>query len=112
MEKSEIIFFAIVIIAYLICALTLGIPTFVHYVFIAILLVVLIITLSLKYHKKHENKKIGKIFDILAVAFLAFYIISAIFESIYHKALIIDSSILLMPFFAALMLSWFLKNNE
>lgn len=110
MDKNELIFFGIIIILYIICALTLNLPVFIHYVFIAIILIVLLIAILLKYQQKLENKPISKIFNILAAIFLALYIICVICESCYQITLI-DSTILLIPFFGALVIGWFFKKE-
>ena len=62
MEKYEILFAILIIIAYIICSLTLKIPIAAHLMFGAILLVVLIIAILLKFKQKYENDKISKIF--------------------------------------------------
>ena len=49
MEKYEILFAILIIIAYIICSLTLKIPIHAHLMFGAILLVVLIIAILLKF---------------------------------------------------------------
>lgn len=112
MEKSEIIFFAIIIAAYLLCAFTLNMPTFVHYIFIAMILIVLLITILVRFQDKFKNRQIKKILNILSVVFLALYIICTTYEMAYQKTLVVDSSILLIPFFGSLMLGWFFKNSD
>ena len=59
MEKYEILFAILIIIAYIICSLTLKIPIHAHLMFGAILLVVLIIAILLKFKQKYENEKIS-----------------------------------------------------
>ena len=110
MDKNEIIFFAVIIIAYILCALTLNIPTFAHYIFIGLILIILAITILLKYQQKYKNEQIRKTFAILAIIILALYVICIISKSWYHKTLI-EPSILLIPFFGALVISWFFKNS-
>lgn len=112
MEKNEIIFFAIVIIAYLLCAFTLNVPLFVHYAFIALVLLALLAAILVKFREKFENKPINKILIILSAIFLVFYIICVLYETSYQKTLVIDSSIILIPFFGTLILTWFLKKSE
>ena len=110
MDKNELMFFAVIIILYVICAFTIDIPPFIHYVFLAIILIVLLIAILLKYQQKFENKKIYKISNILAAVFLASYVTCTICETYYHTELI-DSAILLIPFFGALVVGWFFKKE-
>jgi predicted PurR-regulated permease PerM len=112
MDKNEMIFFAIVIVAYLLCAFMLNIPVFIHYVFIALILIVILATIVRKYKQKIEIEKISKISTILALIFLVIYIICTIYETIYQKTLIMDSAIILIPFFGALVVSWIFKKEK
>jgi uncharacterized membrane protein len=112
MEQKEIIFLAIVLIAYIICAFTLDIPAFINYIFLAILLIAILLTVLAKYSKKSENRRIAKTANILALIFLAIYIICAIHEMIYKKALFVDSAVILIPFFGCLAAGWFFKKEE
>lgn len=111
MERNEIIFFAAIIILYAVCAFTLDIPTFVNYIFIAVLIIVLLVSILLKYQHKFNNRKIYDISRALSLIFLASYVICAIYEMCCQKTLPIDSSLLLIPFFGAIVISWFLKNS-
>ena len=111
MKRNELIFIAVVIIAYIICALTLNIPTFVHEIFIILILALLMITIPLKYKQRLENDKIGKILYLLAIILLIFYIITTISEVWYGKSLIADSGIFLFSFIIVFAVSWFLRKN-
>ncbi len=110
MERNELIFLAIIVIAYILCSLTLNMPKLVHYIFICLILIILAVTILQKYQKKLNNEQISKISYILAAIFLALYIICFVSEIWYHTKLI-DSSILLIPFFGSLVVSWFFKNS-
>lgn len=112
MDKNEIIFFAVVIGAYLICTLTLDVPNFVHLMFAILLLAVLIIAIPLKYKQQLENEKIGKILSILSVILLIFYIITTISELWFKKTLFVDSGIFLVLFLIVLIIGWFFKKNN
>ena len=53
MEKYEIIFFAIAIMAYIICSITLKISIYAHLLFGAILAIILILAVLLKFKQKY-----------------------------------------------------------
>lgn len=112
MDKNEIIFFAVVIAAYLICTLTLDVPDFVHLMFAILLLAVLIITVPLKYKQQLENEKISKILNILSMLLLISYIITTISELWFKKILFINSGIFLVLFLIVLIVGWFFKKNN
>ena len=112
MEKSEIIFFAIVILAYVLCAATLEMPLFIHILFIICILIVLIFGIILKYQQKFENDKICKILNVLLVAFTVFYFASIISEVFYNKMLIMDSTWTLILIFILFGCRWFFGKNK
>lgn len=109
MNKNEIIFFAIVIFAYILCALTLNIHSSVHMIFGIGLLAILVIAIALKYKPQFENEKISKIFQILAIIMFIFYVMAMISELWFAKKLIIDSGILLLVFIILVLINWFFK---
>lgn len=112
MEQKEIIFLGIVLAAYVICVFTLEIPAFINYTFLAVLVIAISLALLAKYSKKYEGHKVTRIADVLALVFLALFIICSIHEMLYQKVLFVDSAIVLIPFFACLVISWFFKKEE
>ncbi len=108
MDKNEIIFFSIVIIAYVLCAFTLNMPIFVHYIFIVLIAVALVISILLKYKDSLENEKISKISNIIAAILLIVFIINTIYEIYYHKT-IFDSQLIFLLFFGALVVNWYFR---
>lgn len=108
MEKYEIIFFVIAILAYIICSMTLKIPIYAHLMLGAILSIILILAVLLKLEEKY-GKKLIKFINIIEIIIFVFYIISVAYETGYQKTLIIDSNIILIPFFGVLMMHVFLK---
>ena len=108
MEKYEIIFFVIAILAYIICSMTLKIPIYAHLMLGAILSIILILAVLLKLEEKY-GKKLIKFINIIEIIIFVFYIISVAYETGYQKTLIIDSNIILIPFFGVLMMNVFLK---
>lgn len=112
MDKNEIIFFAVAIMAYVICAFTLNIPVFVHVMFGVLLLIAFIIAIALKYQQQFENEKISKIFYLIAILMLIFYIITTISELWFAKTLVIDSAIFLMLFIITIVIKWFFEKKN
>ncbi len=108
MEKYEIIFFVIAILAYIICSMTLKIPIYAHLMLGTILSIILILAVLLKLQEKY-GKKLIKSINIIEIIIFVFYIISVAYETGYQKTLIIDSNIILIPFFGVLMMNVFLK---
>jgi hypothetical protein len=109
MDKNEIIFFGIIIIAYIVCAFRLDIPLFMHIMFGIVLLAVLIIAILLKYKPRFENEKTARIFQMVFIITLIFYAISMISELWYGKTLIVDSGILLLLLLIVIVVNWFFK---
>lgn len=112
MEKSEIIFFAIAIIAYIICALTLDIPLFMHALFLGCIIIILIFVLILKYQQEVENESVYKVLKILIIISSVFYFISVISELFYNKTLFIDSTATFMVIFVLFFGMWFFGKNK
>lgn len=111
MNNNEIIFFAIVIIAYILCAFTLDVPTFVHIIFGTGILALLLITMALKYKPKFENEKTSKIFQIILIIIFVLYVMAMISELWFAKRFILDSGILLVALVMAMVLNWFFKKS-
>lgn len=111
MDKYEIIFFVIAIMAYIICSITLKIPIYVHLLLGAILTIILILTVLLKFQEKY-GKKLIKSINIIGIILFVFYMISVAYETWCQKTLIINSNIILIPFFCVLMANVFLKIFE
>ena len=110
MNKYEIIFIIIAIIAYIICAFALNVPQEMHIMVGALLVVALIIAILLIAKSNYENEKISRIFRILSM--LIFYIITTISELWYHTKLIFDSGIFLVLFIILIISEWFFKKNS
>ena len=112
MEKSELIFAIVIIIAYIICSVALKIPIVAHLMFGALLLGVIIIAILLKFKQKYENEKISKIFRTISIIFIICYVVSFIYETFYYKALFIDSAIFIFLIVIVELISWVLRKNS
>ncbi len=112
MDKYEILFSIIIIVAYLICSLTLNIPIYIHIIFGIILLAILIIAVLLKVKGKYENEKISKIFRIISIILLVWFGISFGYETLYHKPLLISSGLIIILIFIVEVTGWILRKNE
>ena len=109
MNKNETIFFAIVIIAYILCAFTLDIPSYVHIIFAIGLLAILSISIALRLKPNLENEKAGKILKVILILVLIFYVLAMISELWFGKAFFIDSGILLFALIVLIVIYWFFK---
>lgn len=112
MDKYEILFSIIIVIAYIICSLTLNIPIHAHLMFGAILLVVLIIAILLKFKLKYENEKISKIFRVMSILLIVCWGIASALETIYQKTFFINSAIFIILILIVEVISWVLRKNE
>ena len=112
MEKYEIIFFAIAIMAYIICSITLKISIYAHLLFGAILAIILILAVLLKFKQKYENEKISKIFRTISIILIICYVVSFIYEAFYYKPLLIDSPIFIFLILIVELISWILRKNN
>ena len=108
MEKTELIFAIIIMIAYVICSVALKIPIIAHLMFGALLLGVIIIAVLLKY----ENEKISKIFRIISIILIICYVVSFIYEAFYYKPLFVDSPIFIFLILIVELISWILRKNN
>ena len=111
MNQNEMIFFAVVIIAYILCAFVLNIPSYIHIIFGILLLAALVGAVLLKYTSEFENEGMGKIFYILAIILLIFYILATISELWFKKMLIINSGVFLVLFLIMLVANWFFRKK-
>lgn len=112
MEKYEILFLIIIVIAYIICSLTLKIPIYAHLMFGAILLVILIIGILLKFKQKYENEKISKIFRAISIILIVCWGIAGYLETIYQKTFFINSALFIILILIVEVISWVLRKNE
>lgn len=111
MDKNEIIFFAAIIVAYIVCTLTLNIPMFVQIIFGIVLLVVLIAAIILKYQQKIENEKISHIAEIMSIILFIIFAATMVYETWFNKTLPIDSSVVFVLFLSAILCRWIFKKK-
>lgn len=109
MNKNEMIFFAAVIVAYVLCAFALNIPSFVNIIFGIGILTIALIAISLKFKPKLENEKMSKILQIILIIVFIFYVLAMISELWFGKTLIVDSGILLFALIIMIVLNWLFK---
>ena len=112
MDKIELIFAIIIIIAYIICSAALKIPIVAHLMFGALLLGVIIIAILLKFKQKYENEKISKIFRAISIILIICFAVSFIYEKFYYKPLFIDSAIFIFLILIVELISWVLRKNN
>lgn len=112
MDKNEIIFFLIAIVAYLICAFMLNMPLFMHIIFAVLILVVAIITILAKFQTRYENELIINITTILLIISSIFYFISIFYEVFYKKILLTDSTWILLVIFLLIIVRWLFGKNK
>ena len=112
MERNELIFFIIAIIAYFICAFALNIPQSMHIMFVGILIAILLIIVLVKYQKRFENEKISKIAKITAILLFILAIITSTYELLFEKTLLINSTTIFPVFIVVLICMWFFEKNE
>lgn len=112
MDKYGILFSIILIIAYIICSLTLNIPIDVHIIFGIILLAIIIISVLLKFKQKYENEKISKIFRIISIILILYFGVAFGYETLYHKPLFINSGLIILLIFIVEVTGWVLRKNK
>ena len=112
MDKIELIFAIIIIIAYIICSAALKAPIVAHLMFGALLLGVIIIVILLKFKQKYENEKISKIFRAISIILIICFAMSFIYETFYYKPLFIDSAIFIFLILIVELISWVLRKNN
>ncbi|MBE6499659.1 MAG: hypothetical protein E7Z80_03795 [Methanobrevibacter thaueri] len=88
MDRNEIIFFIIIILAYLICSQTLKIPYYINYIMIGAIIIALTVTAVLNYGDKLSYEKKYNIMKLLLIISSAVLLLDGFFEFIYHKTLI------------------------
>ena len=112
MNKNEVIFIAIIIIAYLACALLLNIPKEIHIFFAILLVIALLGILVLKYQQKYVNEKISKVCRTLSTIFTILFIILLIASVLFRYALFEVYPILILIIFITMFIGWFFKKEE
>ncbi len=112
MEKTEIIFSIVLIVAYLICSIALKIPLYVHLMFGAIILGVLLIAILLKFNHEYENEKISKIFKIITILLIIYYFAAATYESFYNGILLMNSALILILIAISAVIKWIFSTKD
>lgn len=110
MNKNEIIFLILLIIAYITCAVIFNIPQAMNVIVIAILLVLILISVAFKF--KRENEKISHIFDIITKILAVILILSIILGALLKQAFFMNYNILVVLIFISIIISWFFKKEE
>lgn len=112
MEKSEMVFFIIVIIAYILCSIFYKLPTFLHITFLAILIVFLFVTVILKYQQNYENEKISHASKIISSILAIIFVVLLILGFVFKFALFRVYTPLLILMLITLFTAWFFKKNN
>ncbi len=110
MDKQEMGFLLIVIIAYIACLYIFNIPTSISIIFLALLIIVLLGTVILKLQKKVEYDNIDKITDASLIILIILSIISFISGTQFNKPFL-DSGIFMTLFVIILFARWFFSKN-
>lgn len=112
MDKKEIIFFIIVIIAYILCSIFYNLPTFLHIIFVAILLIFLFVTVIMKYQKNFENQKISHAAKMISSILTIVFVMLIISGFVFKFALFMLYTPILILIFITLFIAWFFKKEE
>lgn len=112
MNKNEVIFFIIIIIAYIACAFLINIPAEAHIFFAILLVIALIATLILKYQQKYVNEKISKICRTLSIVLAILFIALLILGAVFKYALFEAYPIFIIIIFITMFIGWFFKKEE
>jgi hypothetical protein len=112
MNKSEAIFFAITIVAYIACALLLKIPMEINISLVILIIIALIALLILKYQQIYVNEKISKTCQTLCYIFAALFIILLIGGALFKYALFEAYPIFIVIIFITMFIGWFFKKEE
>ncbi len=111
MEKTEIIFSIVLIVAYVMCSIALKIPLYVHLMFGSIILGVLLIAVLLKFNQEYENEKISRIFKIITALLIIYYIAALTYETFYQKTLLMNSTLILILAVVAAVIKWIFQRK-
>lgn len=96
MNKYEIIFSVLIVIAYIISSLTLKIPSYVHLMFGSVILGILLIIILFKLKQKYYSEKNKKTFKIVMIMVFICYIITFLFEDLFTGPLFVPSVIFMI----------------
>lgn len=112
MNKIEITFIIIAIIAYIIGSVMFNIPLWTHITFIALILILLAATLVLKYQQKFVNEKISNVAQMLTKILLIILILTIVLGAVFKHALFNLYQICVILMFITLFIGWFFKKEE
>ena len=112
MNKNELIFLIIVIIAYIICIFAFNVDYAFQITFGGILLIILIISPLEKFKNKFRNKTLSKLAKIIAITSFIIGISISIYEVEFEKSLLIEPIIFIIFFIALICMRLFEKNDE
>lgn len=111
MEKYEIIFIILIILAYSIAAFALNMPPYIHIAFAVMILAAILISIIFKYKQKFENEKMVQIFNIAEIVIVACFFITVLYE-IFTEKRAYDFSIFIILFFIVMFCRWFFGKNK
>ena len=113
MNKSEIIFIIILIVAYIVSATFLNIPLHIHLLFGVAIAFALIFVLLLKLQHDFENEKINRIFKVLTNALFVCFMLSLCYNSTFNEDFIIKPGVFAILFLISLAVMFISgKNSE
>ncbi len=112
MNKIEITFIIIAIIAYIIGSVMFNIPLWTHITFIALILILLAATLVLKYQQKFVNEKISNAAQMLTKILLIILVLTIVLGAVFHYALFDLYQICVILIFITIFVGWFFKKEE
>lgn len=111
MEKYEIIFIILIILAYSIAAFALNMPPYIHIAFAVMILAAILISIIFKYKQKFENERMVQIFNIAEIVIVACFFITVLYE-IFTAKRAYDFSIFIILFFIVMFCRWFFEKNK
>lgn len=110
MNRNEILFFASIIILYIIFIILS--PAVNAYMLLALLLIGIVLMLMFKFKGRFENYRIHRILQILSLISIILYIIASTYESYAHNIFIISSGTFIFLFAIFIISSWFFGKKE
>lgn len=112
MNRSEIILVIIAIVAYIIGSLIFNIPMEMHIIFIALVIVLLLATLVLKYQQKFVNEKVSNYAQLITKILFIILVLTIVSGAVFKHALFNLYQICIILMFISLFVGWFFKKEE
>lgn len=112
MNKTELIFLAIVTVILLVCLSKIPQYSFVFLFLLALAVIYLLMNLLANYRTKYENRKLSILFSVIGIILFIIYFVNSVFMDFTNKGPTSDGLLILALFATTMFLGWFFEEKK